>query len=601
MSDMMTAPELEFAPEPPPKGVRIWMKDNLFSTPASSVMTILAFLVVMFAYRGLLGFIFDPGARWDAVTFNMKLLMVQAYPSTDLWRVWGSVGFIIVLAAASFAVWNIGGMAEPRNVGRGLMGFGGAVVVGGLISPFSSSGKIAWIVAGIIFLAVGWTLRTRTGARAKEPIIPIMSLIGIGMAIIIAVIWTVELPWPGRDDAGTQIIVRQAIATTTTGPWTIIFALAAIVYVLFRFISAKSSSGAIKGTITTLWLLSFPVLLLIVLRDPDLDMSKVTTLYLPTLVGFSVVGWLILAFVSRPKTGELGRIIGALLLVMSFVSFVISMPFAIRFLLLALALFALAAPTFGGEGAANRKYLLGWIATVLFTTAIAFVVSSESLVDVPGSFFLGGLSLTIVLAFTSIVLSFPLGVILALGRTSTMPVFRLMSTTYIELVRGVPLITWLLVAFLMLPVALPNGIEIGGVMRAIGAMTFFSAAYLAENVRGGLQSIHSGQREASKALGMSTLQETVFITLPQALRAVIPALVGQVIALFKDTSLVTIVGLFDFLHMARAVIPAQSQPFSFLGSIKWTLVFAAIVYWMFTFTFSRVSQRLEKKLGVGER
>jgi len=182
-----------------------------------------------------------------------------------------------------------------------------------------------------------------------------------------------------------------------------------------------------------------------------------------------------------------------------------------------------------------------------------------------------------------------------------MPIFRLMSTAYIELVRGVPLITWLLVAFLMLPVALPNGIEIGGVMRAIGAMTFFSAAYLAENVRGGLQSIRAGQREAAKALGMSTLQETVFITLPQALRAVIPALVGQVIALFKDTSLVTIVGLFDFLHMARQVIPAQSQPFSFLGSNKWTLLFAAAVYWMFTFTFSRVSLRLEKKLGVGER
>jgi general L-amino acid transport system permease protein len=264
-------------------------------------------------------------------------------------------------------------------------------------------------------------------------------------------------------------------------------------------------------------------------------------------------------------------------------------------------LFALAAPTFGGEGAANRKYLIGWVGTVLITTVAALVISSDSLVEVPGSFFLGGLSLTIVLAFTSIVLSFPLGIILALGRTSTMPIFRLMSTTYIELVRGVPLITWLLVAFLMLPVALPNGIEIGGVMRAIGAMTLFNAAYLAENVRGGLQSIHTGQREASKALGLTTLQETVFITLPQALRAVIPALVGQVIATFKDTSLVTIVGLFDFLHMARQVIPAQSQPFSFLGSIKWTLVFAAVVYWLFTFTFSRVSLRLEKKLGVGER
>jgi general L-amino acid transport system permease protein len=182
-----------------------------------------------------------------------------------------------------------------------------------------------------------------------------------------------------------------------------------------------------------------------------------------------------------------------------------------------------------------------------------------------------------------------------------MPIFRLLCTAYIELVRGVPLITWLLVAFLMLPIALPSGVEIGGVMRAVGAMTFFSAAYLAENVRGGLQSIPGGQREASKALGMSTLQMTVFITLPQALRAVIPALVGQVIAIFKDTSLVTIVGLFDFLHIARQVIPAQSQPFSFLGSIKETLIFAAVVYWMFTFTFSRISLRLEKKLGVGER
>jgi general L-amino acid transport system permease protein len=100
---------------------------------------------------------------------------------------------------------------------------------------------------------------------------------------------------------------------------------------------------------------------------------------------------------------------------------------------------------------------------------------------------------------------------------------------------------------------------------------------------------------------MTTAQTTLFIVLPQALRAVIPALVGQVIAIFKDTSLVTIVGLFDFLHLARQVIPAQSQPFSFLGSIKETLVFAAIVYWMFTFTFSRISLRLEKKLGVGER
>jgi general L-amino acid transport system permease protein len=601
MADMMVAAELEIAPEPPPKGPTLWMRENLFSTPASAVMTVIASIIVVLAYRGLLAFVFDPGGRWDAVTFNMKLLMVQAYPAEDLWRVWLSVGFIFVLAAASFAVWRIGGMAEPRNVGRGFLGLGGATVLGGILAPFSTSGRIAWIVAGAVFLAIGWAMRNLTGERAKNPVIPTMGLVGVAMLVITAVMWTVDLPWPSRDVDGNQIIIQQPIATTTTIPWTIIFLLAAIVYVIFRLLGARTSAGAVKGTLVTLWLLSFPVLLLIVLRDPDLDMSKAVTLYLPVFVGFSVVGWLLLAFVSRPEIGEVGRVIGAVLLVVALISFAIPMPFVIRFLLLLLALFALAAPTFGGEGAANRRYLFGWVGTVLVTTVAALVISSESLIVVPGSFFLGGLSLTIVLAFTSIVLSFPLGIILALGRTSTMPIFRLIATTYIELVRGVPLITWLLVAFLMLPVALPNGIEVGGVMRAIGAMTLFNAAYLAENVRGGLQSIHTGQREASKALGLTTLQETVFITLPQALRAVIPALVGQVIATFKDTSLVTIVGLFDLLHMARQVIPAQSQPFSFLGSIKWTLVFAALVYWVFTFTFSRVSQRLEKKLGVGER
>jgi general L-amino acid transport system permease protein len=492
-------------------------------------------------------------------------------------------------------------MAEPRNVAKIFIGIGVAAIGGGLLGPFSTTGRITWLVVGIALTAAGWALRNLTGERAKEPIVPVMSVVGVGMLIIIALMWIVELPWPSRDAEGNQIIIQQSIATTTTIPWTLIFALSAIVYVLFLMLGAKSSSSAIKGTLMTLWLLSFPVLLLVVLRYPDIDTSKAVSFYLPVFVGFSVVGWLLLAFVSRPSTGEIGRVIGAILLILSFASFLFPMPFVIRFLLLSLALFTLAAPTFGGEGVANRRYLIGWVSTVLIITLGALVVSSESLIEVPGSFFLGGLSLTIVLAFTSIVLSFPLGVILALARTSTMPIFRLMATTYIELVRGVPLITWLLIAFLMLPVALPNGIEIGGVMRAIGAMTLFNAAYLAENVRGGLQSIHTGQREASKALGLTTLQETVFITLPQALRAVIPALVGQVIATFKDTSLVTIVGLFDFLHMARQVIPAQSQPFSFLGSIKWTLVFAALVYWIFTFAFSRVSQRLEKKLGVGER
>ncbi len=135
-------------------------------------------------------------------------------------------------------------------------------------------------------------------------------------------------------------------------------------------------------------------------------------------------------------------------------------------------------------------------------------------------------------------------------------------------------------------------------MQAVAATTFFSAAYLAENVRGGLQAIPKGQYEASKALGMTTFQTTVFIVLPQALRAVVPALVGQTIAIFKDTSLVAIIGLFDLLFIGSKVVPAQT---AFLGLLKENLLFVAAVYWIFTFSFSRASVRLEKKLGLGVR
>ncbi|MFO7699455.1 MAG: amino acid ABC transporter permease [Acidimicrobiia bacterium] len=620
MTDAMTALELEFAPEPPPKGARIWLRDNLFSTPASGVMTIVSITLVVLAIRGLLNFLFDPLRRWDAVTFNMKLLMVQAFPADELWRVWWSVGIIVALLAASFAVWRIGGMAEPREVGRVLTGTGGLLLLAGVVGPFTSdtgawisTGRIIWLGLGTILVGLGYAARAFTGARAKQPIIPIMGLVAVLILLIVAVLWTVEVPVPGKvvdgevitsgaeaaGVQGLQVKVLRPVASTTTIPWTIIAAVGIIVYGLFRLIGGASLSRAIKRTLTVLWLLSFPVLLLVLLRNPEWDLEAGVSTFLPAFFVFAVVGAVLMWFVSKPGLGEIGRVVGALVLIVAFASFLVPMPFLFRFLLLALALFTLAGPTFGGEG---WKGLAGaWVITVVLITFFVFTTTTDSGINVPGSFFLGGLSLTIVLAFTSIVLSFPLGVILALGRTSTMPIFRLLSTAYIELVRGVPLITWLLVAFLMLPVALPTGVELGGVIRAVGAMTFFSAAYLAENVRGGLQSIAVGQREASRALGMSTVQMIVFITLPQALRAVIPALVGQVIALFKDTSLVTIVGLFDFLHIARQIIPAQSQPFSFLGSIKETLIFAALVYWLFTFTFSRISLRLEKRLGVGER
>lgn len=202
----------------------------------------------------------------------------------------------------------------------------------------------------------------------------------------------------------------------------------------------------------------------------------------------------------------------------------------------------------------------------------------------------GGLFLTFMLTAVGIVASFPIGILLALGRRATdLPAISIASTIYIEFVRGVPLITVLFIGSLALPLVDPNLNTIPGAVRAMVAITAFSAAYLAENVRGGLQAIPPGQIEAAKALGMGAWQVTLFITLPQALRLVIPALVGQFISLFKDTSLVAIVGLADLLNTGRSAV-TQGE---FLGLQREVYLFIAVVYFVFSYVMSAVARRLE--------
>lgn len=167
---------------------------------------------------------------------------------------------------------------------------------------------------------------------------------------------------------------------------------------------------------------------------------------------------------------------------------------------------------------------------------------------------------------------------------------------YIEIIRGVPLITVLFMAQVMLPIFLPKGLEIDNLLRVIVGVILFSAAYLAENVRGGLQAIPRGQYEAAAAIGLSTAQSMRLIILPQALRAVIPAIVGQFISLFKDTSLIAIVGLFELLGIAQIVV---AQP-EWFGLQRETFAFVALVYWICAFSMSSASRNLERKLGVGK-
>ncbi len=203
----------------------------------------------------------------------------------------------------------------------------------------------------------------------------------------------------------------------------------------------------------------------------------------------------------------------------------------------------------------------------------------------------GGLMLTIVVATVGIVASFPIGILLALGRQSKMRVIRLLSVVYIEFIRGVPLITILFMASVVLPLFFKEGMDMDKLLRALIGITLFQSVYIAEVIRGGLQAIPKGQYEAADAMGLSFIQKTGLIILPQALKISIPNIVGSFIALFKDTTLVLIIGLFDILSMVHLTTSDEL----WLGRSTEGYVFVMIVLWIILYSMSRYSRQLELK------
>lgn len=246
---------------------------------------------------------------------------------------------------------------------------------------------------------------------------------------------------------------------------------------------------------------------------------------------------------------------------------------------------------------ASLVSLLGWV--LYFPVALLLIAGARWIPGLPPVelSLWGGLLLTLTLTVVGNLGAMPLGVILALGRRSKLPVVRIFSTSYIELIRGVPLITILYMADILLPLFLPMDVRPDRVIRAMVGFILFEAAYQAENVRGGLQSIPNGQYEAAYALGLRSSLVIGLIILPQALRAVIPALLNSFISLFKDTSLVAIIGLFDLLRIGRSVL-AQTD---WLGTHREVFLFAFLVYLGFSLAFSYGSRRIESALGVGKR
>jgi general L-amino acid transport system permease protein len=536
--------------------------------------------------------------------------MVQAYPESDFIRVWITVGLLIFLLGLS---WGFNSLKEKVLIKewcdgllKGISSFLFIVLIaptnvdveGTSVQVFNNNTRYICIALGIgLILAIYLLRKTYPKTEIIKDRISFLYI-----SLLVGSIWIIKVPTVTFTANNERVDPDPflPLANTTTIPWTIIFGFMIFGYLIGSFLKTKGKNS-ISRLILSSWVLAPLVIVSWIYRKPDFGMSNILTLDLPIAVGFSVLGILAIRTLNNEKIVPYQKYVTYGMLVLTVVIFFLPVLRQLKILFFITWLLVSVAPTIANSKESAKNLSIVWSVSVFILILLMRGASSDSLIVVPGSSIYGGFTLTWLIAFFGIAISFPFGVILALGRTSKLPVIRIICTAVIELVRSVPFITWLFFGSVMLTLFLPKGVEFDEVLRAIVVTAIFSSAYLAENVRGGLQSINNGQFEAADAVGLSTLQRVTLIIMPQALRAVIPPIVSQVISLFKDTSLVAIVGLFDLLYIGSKVIPNQSQGANFLGTIQENILFCAIFYWLFTYSFARRSMKIEKRLGLGER
>ena len=622
--------EVSRKPEEPSLSAREWVRQNLFSTPFNSLLTVVFGAVILLIVRGLLNFTFSEEREWDAVRTNLRLMFTHAYPEEQYIRIWVCVGTVVVLAGLSLGlVAGRGRGVSMKKISTSLMGVGGAVALavvlrepsvltdadgavrrddGGVIRESfleAMADRWAWWLLAAVLAGAGTALWHGLGdTRRRGTFVPSVEL-GVALTGLLVLSGWVY-PWGHYAYADGEFIAEpgRTVAMSTKLPWTVMWLLLVAFIAAGRALRRRGAGTRTRMALNFAWLLSPFALFWVVLRDPALDWGRVVSVDIPIAVFFAVLGGAVVWVLTNPRIGELGRIISVLLVGVALLNWVAAffgwygMLQKVRLSFLLMAVVALLAHNFAGERAKRLRLLGMWVAGIALFHYMATLMNAPSTVDTPTDALIGGFAITVIVSVFTILFSFPLGVLLALARTSKLPIFRVLSTSYIEVIRGVPLITILIFFAVILKLFLPDGMDISSLAAATLGYTLFSAAYLAENVRGGLQSIRRGQYEASDAVGLTTVQRTLFIVLPQSLRVSIPPLVGQMIATFKETSLLAIIGIFDLLRMANWVIPAQTQ---FLGVKREGLLFVCVIYWIFAYSMSKHSQRLEKKLGVGER
>jgi len=541
---------------------REWIRANLFNNWYNSLITVVFGAIALYGGYRLAVFLFST-AQWAAVSDNLELFMIGTFPRSERTRI------VVQLMMMSGSVGLLVGYFRARA--HRLADEAGIEVI-----PVTPRESIA--TYGSIAAFVGVSLAI--GARTAGPYLLVLGCAAAGVAGFYATrplrnpLSKLVLLTPFALAAVTLVTVSDLDNAAAYGIAAAATALLVLVHVVDR-LSLTLSAGllvgvagfqALSGTGGLAWLF-----LAGALTPVAFDLLGDVQDRIPTAVGWVGVAVVGAMFARR--------------LIVDGVGF----SSAIVLVLLALAVVGMLR---ADPGPALRIGVFIALGVAMWVVAGA--------IDLPGIDWAdwSGLQLNIVVAGAAIVLAFPLGLLLALARRSSLPVLRYMATAYIELIRGVPLISLLLMGQFFIGFFLDTDDPLSNITRATTAITMFSAAYIAEIVRGGLQSVGDGQTEAGQALGLSPAQITRMLVLPQALRNVIPAMVGQFISLFKDTSLLAIIGVINFLSV-REIVHAQ-EAFRGVG-IAETLVYVAFGFWAISFAMSRESQRLERRLGVGTR
>jgi len=537
MTTVSSRPVERSAPSVQKTGPLAWSQKHLFNSIFNSFLTVVLLSVLGYALFNLLSWALTK-AKWAIVTDTFASMMSGLYPAESHWRLWLILTMVLALAGLSW---------------------------------------------GIL-------------ARNQKKLFTTPPLVGIGLAALLLVL----LP------------MTRSYLLYSFG----LLALLAIGAVVGQAIGRKAPSAGkfISGG----WFLSYFVMLYLLGGNTFTD----SLLYLVVAqVGLGIAaGWLLSSLITAETVtvwiGRLGLLalgcsLGFILLYRTFGG-VLYAPFAalgissVVFLVLVLLVGALLGllliwvfsdsqtlQTIGRSvlflaGFVGVFVLLGWLPQQLGLEFGLETVRTNNW---------GGLLLTLFLAISGISLCFPAGVLLALGRRSKLPLIRTFSVTYIELVRGVPLIAILFMGQVLIPLFLPEGMRPDSVVRAIVGLTIFSSAYLAENVRAGLQAVPQGQAEAAQSLGLNKPLTTSLIVLPQALKTAIPAIVGQFISLFQDTTLLGIVGLSELLGITQDLLASPK----YLGTYAPAFVFIAAIYWVFCYGMSFGSRRIEEALNTDLR